>query len=79
MLLLRYWCNIEAIIFHVSITGTATVALNCSVRLNGGNPVTLVTVTVDSIFVTSAPCTNVQSDVTSYTSGTVTVDYKVIQ
>jgi len=72
-------CDIERITFHVDITNTATVAINCSVKADGTLHATLVTVTVSSIFITSAPCTNIQSDVTLYTSGEVTVEYKVVQ
>lgn len=72
-------CDIKKISFHIELTGTATVAINCSTRANGGNHLTQTTVTADAIWVTEAPCTNIQSDVTSYTSGTVTVDYKVIR
>ena len=71
-------CNIEKISFHIELTGTATVAINCSTRADGGNHITQTSVTVDAVWITEAPCTNIQSDVTSYTSGQVTVDYKVI-
>ena len=75
-------CNIERIIFHTVITGTATVQIGCSIRSDGGDHDQIGSNITASespdIRETTFPCTNIQSDVTVYSSGTVTTDYKVI-
>ena len=69
-------CDISRIIFQVNITGTATVILRCAVV--GTHHTDLATKTASGTEETTLACANIESNVTSYTSGTVTVEYKVI-
>jgi len=75
-------CEIKRIIFHTVITGTATVQIGCSIRSDGGDHDQIGSDITASespdIRETTFPCINIQSDVTVYTDGDVTVSYKVI-
>lgn len=75
-------CEISRVVFHTVITGAATVQIGCSIRSDGGDHDQIGSNITASespdIRETTFPCTNIQSDVTVYSSGTVTVDYKVI-
>jgi len=72
-------CGISLIAFHIVITGTATVEVMCSVRADGGLHIIVGSAfTANGTGSTTLPCTNIQSDVTAYTSGSVTVSYIVI-
>ena len=72
-------CDITRIIFHIYINDTATVQMACSVAANGGSYVDVGSAqTSTAIIETTFPCTSIRSDVTSWTNGVVTVDYKVI-
>jgi len=58
-------------VYQITITGTATVAIEAS--CDDSNWVTLASVTASGGYESTAPWPYVRANVTSYTSGTVTV------